>query len=336
MNMIIWKVIGFFCVVGFSSNLVAQKITAQDLQAAQLPLPRRVEEMLAKVQARAAMQMESNRLQSKPTQNPLAALITPQNDALRGGDVRVHQSTMDNLANDVLGQRHTQGPFVTQPITSFVMRSDGQSLESSSFNRSFGQASKLVQEIRGCIKIDRDEEDVPPFKVYFEGMETTNNSDGFFSFPVEKANIDKYAIIICNKIKYTFSRHNTVDVFGLIADMNYRYYRFRRNHDGSGKWVQCEKDLRKKNLQIPHNAIVVTLNPAYFERIEETWPGDFGSGVLKLPRIVFKEGKRAKLERKSVKSLLYGLDMSPFHTNVKHASKDIENGKGEILVTTQR
>ncbi len=335
MNMIIWIALSFACVVGLGSNLVAENIAANNVLAAHQPLPRRVEEMLAKVQARAAMQMESSRSMPKPTQNPLEALIGSQENGLRGRDVRVHEPTMEDRANDVLEQRHADGPLVTQPVPSFVMRADGQPLGLGRFNQSFSEGSKLVQEIRGCIKVDHDEEDVPQFKVYFEGMETTNNSDGFFSFPVDGASIDKYAIIICNKIKHTFGRHNTVDAFGLIPNMNYKYYRFSRNHNGSGKWAQHEKDLRKKNLQIPRNTIVVTINPAYFSRIEETWPGDFGSGVLKLPRIVFKEGKRVKLERKSIKSLLYGLDMSPFHTNVKHASKDIGNGKGEILVDAE-
>lgn len=216
-----------------------------------------------------------------------------------------------------------------KPIQSFHIRANGSLPMTRSLS---GGDNQGIREIMGCLKIDGDHDDVPQFRIYYEGMETVNNDEGFFKFPVDQGSIDKYSLIICNKIQHTFGRNNTVDSFGLIPDMNYKLFRFDRKKDGSSGWVQQERNLNKKKLRVPKNAVVVTVNPAYFDRLELEWPGKAAPHMLKLPRIVFKANHREKLERKAIKSLLHGLDMSPFHTNVKQVSKEIGDGKGEVLV----
>ncbi len=311
-------------ILGLALALAVTPLFAVDVDPKPLP---KLDAILAAVQARAAKRMEESRAEG------LAA--RPSNEAGKSVDVslrqgaHVQESTLHDRIDTMLENRRTQAP---ESIPSFVMRADGRPLGGVFSKGSQGLGSKQLCEMVGCIKIDHDSEDVPQFKVYFEGMETTNNDEGFFKFPVDCGNIEKYAIIICNKIKHTFGGHNTVDSFGLIPDMNYRYFYFKRNKDGSSGWTQQEKDLRRRNLRIPRNAIVITVNPVYFDRLETTWPGDYGSSTLKLPRIVFKAGHRAKLERKAIKSLLHGLDMSPFHTDVKHVSREIGDGKGEVSV----
>jgi hypothetical protein len=228
-------------------------------------------------------------------------------------------------------QRATAAAGASQPIPPFLIRADGRPLGSGNFTDR-QQRGTPIKEIKGCIKIDQKSDDVPQFKIYFEGMETTSNDEGFFSFPVEGTAIKKYGIIICNKIKHSFGRHNTVDSFGLIPDMNYKYYKFCHNAEGGGSWTQQEPNLGQKNLRIPHNTVVIALNPAYFDRLDTSWPGNFGSETLKLPRIILKAGHEKKIERKAMKSLLYGLDMSPFHTTVKHTIKEIGDGKAELLL----
>lgn len=318
--------------IGFVLGVTIGSVWAVDEDPKPLP---RLDAILAAVQARAAKQMENTR--------QAGTVAVPNDVGPRSGEqilrqgAHVQQPSIDDRINALLDKRRSEA---SQPVPSFLMRADGRPLGAGSFSDRasfsgkplFGQNNKQIREIMGCLKIDHDSNDVPQFKVYFEGMETTNNNEGFFKFPVDNGNIEKYAIIICNKIKHVFGRHNTVDSFGLIPDMNYKYFRFKRNADGSQGWVQQERDLRKQNLQIPSNAIVVTINPAYFDHLETEWPGNFGSNTLKLPRIVFKSGHRAKLERKAIKSLLHGLDMSPFHTNVQHVSKEIGDGKGEVSV----
>ena len=114
--------------------------------------------------------------------------------------------------------------------------------------------------------------------------------------------------------------------------MNYKYYKFAHNVDGCETWTKQEPDLRQKNLRIPRNTVVIALNPAYFDRLDTSWSGNFGSKTIKLPRIILKAGYGKKIERKAMKSLLYGLDMSPFHTTVKHAVKEVGDGKAELMV----
>ena len=276
--------------------------------------------ILAQIQAQAAKKIESNKAAANKTQAG-----TP----LRQG-VHVQIPSVEDRINMLIEkQRATAKATTSQPIPPFLMRADGRPLGSEKFVHK-KSTSSLIKEIRGCIKIDHQADYVPQFKIYFEGMETASNDEGFFSFPIDSTAVEKYGIIICNKIKHSFGRHNTVDSFGLIPDMNYKYYRFQRNTDGNGIWTQQEPDLRQKNLQIPRNVVVIALNPAYFDHLETSWPGDFGSGTLKLPRIVLKAGHKKKIERKAMKSLLYGLDMSPFHTTVKHTVKEVGDYKAEL------
>lgn len=322
MKLVIWTVLSLML------SLLSKGVFAADEDPKPLP---RLDAILAAVQERAARQLEARRAQqaqeSQAPQQPQAA-ASGQPLGLRQG-THLQEPSLEDRMNMLLEKRRSEA---SRPILPFVMRADGRPLGAEAFGPKSMIGGAQVRELRGSLKIDHDSEDLPEFKMYFEGMETTNNAEGFFKFPVEGDSLEKYAIIICNKIQHSFGKHNTVDSFGLIPDMNYKYFRFKRNPDGSGSWVQKEKDLRKKNLRIPSNAIVLTLNPMYFDRLENNWPGEFGNGVLKLPRIVLKAGHRAKLERKAVKSLLWGLDMSPFHANVKYASREVGDGKGEVSV----
>lgn len=299
----------------------------------------RLEKLLASVQARAAEQIEAAKKQATSGASPaIPVAATPlasfsdQAESLRSRNVHVHAPTVEDRVTDMLEQRPPEDLAVPQPVPQFLIRADGRPIGSGTFRGYEKVSGPKVRELRGVLKIDRDEDTVPQFNIYFEGMVTTNNDEGFYSFPIEDINIRKYGLIICNKIKHKFGRHNTVEGFELLPEMNYKYFRYRCSPDGSGKWIQKTKDLRKKNLQIPSNAIVLTIDPRYFDRLEDTWPGNFGSNVLKLPRIVLKSGERKKIERKGVKSLLCGLDMNPFHTNVEHVTKEIGDGKGEVLV----
>lgn len=283
-----------------------------------------INEVLAKIQALAAKKV------SPQNSSPLQ----PRQSAPLRQSVHVRAPSLEDRMKMIIEkQRAASTAATSQPIPPFLMREDGRPLGSERFtHKQTTSNNPQFKEIKGCIKIDQQCDSVPQFKVYFEGMETTTNDEGFFSFPIEKQAIEKYGVIICNKIKYSFGRHNTVDSFDLIPDMNYKYYKFTQNADGGGTWTQQEPDLHRNNLHIPRNTIVIALNPAYFERLETTWPGSFNADTLKLPRIILKAGHEKKIARKAIKSLLYGLDMSPFHTTVKHSCKEIGDGKAELMV----
>lgn len=297
------------------------------------PLPR-LEDVLASVQERVARQLEARKAQEA------AALSTEGNSArqqespvnsnlgLKQAE-HVKTASLEERIDRLLAAKKNQNT-VSSPVSELMTQA--RTRVQAAGMQSQGQVFNKSKEVQGSLKIDGDVDDVPQFKIYFDGMETTNNAEGFFKFPTEPDVMQNYGIIICNKIKHTFGRHNTVDSFGLIPDMNYKYFRYKKQADGRTEWVLQEKDLTKKSLQVPQNTIVFTINPAYFDHLETEWPGKFGSDVVKLPRIVLKAGHRKKIARKAMKSLLWGLDMSPFHTPVKHVSKDIENGRGEASV----
>jgi hypothetical protein len=52
-------------------------------------------------------------------------------------------------------------------------------------------------------------EDIPPFKIYFQGIQTISNDDGFFTIPLEKKE-KSYSLLICKDFEPKFSSVNTV------------------------------------------------------------------------------------------------------------------------------
>lgn len=253
--------------------------------------------------------------------NPLAAFMQPQHGQRASKTRRQPKARAQNAQAPGLGNFLAGLERKPNIDTKFASRDPRNQ-----------QSIVYAKELRGSIKIDGDNSKLPRFKMYFDGIETTNNNDGFFQFPIESGMLQNCGIIICNKIKHDFGKHNTVVSFGLIPDMNYRYFRYTNQGPKGGEWIEESKDLNKGHLQIPPNTVVLTLNPAYFDRIEPEWPGNFDAESFKLPRLVLKSGQRKKIDRKAVKSLLYSFEMSPFHTQVKHAHKDIGEGKGDILI----
>lgn len=68
---------------------------------------------------------------------------------------------------------------------------------------------------------------IPSFNIYYRGMQTTNNDDGFFSFPIEKTE-DQYSLIICKNFTPVFNAVNTIDYLKLNAQKPYQYFRFTK------------------------------------------------------------------------------------------------------------
>lgn len=187
--------------------------------------------------------------------------------------------------------------------------------------------------VKGAIKIASWVDDIPEFRVLFEGQEALTDENGFFTFPISENDLQKYRLIITRKIQHVVDKKNTFANLKVIPDKNYLGFSFKRLGHGQGIWLQKEKKLNHKNFVIPKNSIVVLVDPKYVEKIED-WNINLPDNFIKLPRIVLKSTIECdKLKRISAKSLLC-LEDSVFHERIgrKNSSPDVKNSKVTVTL----
>lgn len=68
----------------------------------------------------------------------------------------------------------------------------------------------------------------PPFKVYYQGMQTKSNEDGFFSFPLEEKKKEKYALIICKDFVQQFDSINTIKGLKINPAKPYKLFTIKK------------------------------------------------------------------------------------------------------------
>lgn len=184
---------------------------------------------------------------------------------------------------------------------------------------------------KGLIQAKSTIEDLPGFRIYFDGKVAVSDDNGFFSFSVDDLDLTKYRLVITRRLQHVFDKKNTINGFNVIPDKDYICYTFKRV-GRYGSWIKKIKPLDHKNFALPKNSIVVLLSPKYVERIEE-WNIELPKNVVKLPKIVLRKNITEKeLERIAAKSLLC-LEDTVFHEKVGKLSDQKEKKNIKIKVT---
>lgn len=184
---------------------------------------------------------------------------------------------------------------------------------------------------KGLIQAKSTIEDLPGFRVYFDGKVAVSDDNGFFSFPVEDLDLTKYRLVITRRLQHVFDRKNTINGFNVIPDKDYICYTFKKI-GRYGSWVKKIKPLDHKNFALPKNSIVILLSPKYVEHVEE-WDIELSKNVVKLPKIVLRKNIAEKeLKRIAAKSLLC-LEDTVFHEKVGKRSDSKEQKNIKIKVT---
>ena len=80
--------------------------------------------------------------------------------------------------------------------------------------------------LKGCID-SCQLKTIPHFKVYFEGIQTESNDDGFFTIPLEKK-YDELSLIICKDFQPSFESTNTIKNLTISTQKPYKFYSFKR------------------------------------------------------------------------------------------------------------
>ena len=117
--------------------------------------------------------------------------------------------------------------------------------------------------IKGAI-VSNDLDEIPRFKVYYNGIRATNDEEGFFTIPVEEKKQDSYHILICKDFEPRFDSVNTVKELGVVMNKPNRFFNVKRSNINS---VQKKLDLCQKNLKT--NNIKLQLVSKQMERQEE-------------------------------------------------------------------
>lgn len=78
--------------------------------------------------------------------------------------------------------------------------------------------------LKGCI-VSNQLKTIPHFKVYYQGIQTVSNDDGFFSIPLESAEKkESYSLLICKDFVPAFESINTVKNLTMPAKKPYQFF----------------------------------------------------------------------------------------------------------------
>lgn len=80
--------------------------------------------------------------------------------------------------------------------------------------------------LKGCID-SKQLKTIPKFKIYFEGLQTESNDNGFFTIPLEKKQ-DDYSLLICKDFQPSFDSINTIKNLTLNTEKSYKFYSFQK------------------------------------------------------------------------------------------------------------
>lgn len=187
--------------------------------------------------------------------------------------------------------------------------------------------------LKGQIKCNEDWKNCPEFRLFFNGKQTLNDNEGFFSFPLEKQT-DKYSILVCKNINPNFSNTNTIENLSLKIEKPYKIFTFKKEENDKKEivWNKTEKNLENKNFVVPKNCIIALINPKYIQEVQN-WEVKLTDNFTQGPKIVLKDDiDEKKTTREAANSVLRTLDSLPFHESIKTNKRDFTQ-HGNVKVT---
>ena len=71
--------------------------------------------------------------------------------------------------------------------------------------------------------------EIPQFKIYFKGTQTTSNQDGFFSIPfMQETQQDAYFLLICKDFQQNFDAINTIRDLTINPKKPYKFFALKK------------------------------------------------------------------------------------------------------------
>ncbi len=198
--------------------------------------------------------------------------------------------------------------------------------------------------LKGLIKVNSEWKNVPEFRIFFDGQQTINDKEGFYSFPIENntsprlriinKNISKFSILICKQLNQNFENINTIKNLSVDPQKPYKFFSFKKTNTTENIWEQREKKLDNKKFVVPKKCMVILMNPKYVEKVEN-WNIKLGGNFIKLPQIILKdEFKEKQIHRQAAKSILRSFDFTTFHENIGKKTKKDDKKNVEVILAS--
>lgn len=171
---------------------------------------------------------------------------------------------------------------------------------------------------------------VPEIRIYFNGMETFNDHEGFFSFRADKSEeVKEYSIIVTKNVDYRVEKTNTLKELVIKDSKTYRQFTLQKNGPGNDEWIWKEHTLKTDNFVVPYKSILLFINPKCLVDLKP-WRVKIPEKFVPIPRIILNSKHQQWIDRQATKSLLYSLDLKPFHERVLQVSKATKDGRGKM------
>jgi len=205
------------------------------------------------------------------------------------------------------------------------------------------------------------------FIIYFDGDETRNDEDGFYTFtPDASKNYDEMHLLICRTFDPSYGKINSIKE--LISNPDrYRYFVLTKNQNynpnppeeisahekAKGKELKPEEqywNIEEKKLEgnkIPDNCISILIDPKFLKGVVN-WSFRINSNEIPIPRVLLRNNdelvadkpERAKkqgyISEASYFSESNALLTKGFHQQVENKTQMFNNGKTEVIVHSTR
>ncbi len=172
-------------------------------------------------------------------------------------------------------------------------------------------AEKTLQ-LKGVFSLPSTLTDMPEFAILYEGAQTINKDDGFFTFTLDKP-VYNLSLLICEDLSFTYQKKDihkkpTIDHLLINKEKHYRYFTLRKDDDGKAFWHNATLSSK----YIPDNCLVVLMDPYLVKEIQ---PFSFTTDktVIEGPKIML-ESTKEQLKKSSLLSLAKSLDLSTYFT----------------------
>jgi hypothetical protein len=254
------------------------------------------------------------------------AVFSPR--MVQGAFQQAYQTTSSNQSQ-AAPQLHGQQQTVQRPQQPLLQQIPQQVIQPITQVNNYQQRQTLFHApqvmLRGAIKINDDHGKIPEFRIYFDGKQTTNNAEGFFSIPVDEGALHACSLLISKGLKQNFEKTNTIKNLVLFTSKDYKFYSLNKKEDHTLSWE--EKDLGKeKDFILPQKTLTIILDPLLIDRLE-SWNIALPGNTIILPRIVLKANAQAAIKDASARSLLGGtMNLGSFHEPVKHKTQHFVKG----------
>ena len=179
-----------------------------------------------------------------------------------------------------------------------------------------GAAEAYEYQIKGAI-ISPEASRLPPFKIHYWGHQAYSNREGYFTFPLEKAPVEKYYLLITDEFMPRFEKVNTIATINADKKRNYRYYQLKKVVDPKKKttsWAIKEKRLDKRNFVAPQDKTIIVVMDSKLVKSVENWKVQLDDKFVAFPQIILKKNAElAKMKVKKTKGSVGRNDMTALH-----------------------